>query len=233
MQDSDLSKVLLHLLHESNILFLTISKLKKIPKKYQQVFGFRPDFTNSKLEQKIIPHLWSELEILKGSRNKFLAIKLPHNKIVNNYIVNHPGLTPRQVARYLPMLKDEFIKELNFLLDSGEIQIVYDNRYQTKLYPREKESVNPKSDRTNDYLLFREEFQNLDRGRIFVRICDLRKRLYWSREKFNSVLEELRDQGIIQLHTGDVSLMNDTEVKDSYIDENNFLHVTLTWRKNE
>ncbi len=233
MQESNQSILLLNLLQESNLFFISFSKLKNTPKRYQKIFGFHRGSTNIEIEQKIQPHLGNDLEILKGNRSKYLALKLQHNKIVSDYIGKHPGLTPKQVVKNLPMLKDEFIKELNVLLKSGEILIIYDKKYLTKLYLNKKVPFKTESEKNNDFETFRKEFQNLDRGRIFVRICDLRKRLMWSTDKFNSVIEELRDHGVIQLHSGDVSAMDDSQVNDSYIDENHFLHITVTMRKNE
>ena len=51
--------------------------------------------------------------------------------------------------------------------------------------------------------LFREAFNLLDRGKIFFRIFEVRRKLDWSVERFDAILEYLRDEAIIQLHTGD------------------------------
>ena len=43
------------------------------------------------------------------------------------------------------------------------------------------------------------------------------------------MLKDLRDREIIQLHTGDASLMTPDEVADCFVDENNFRKGSVTW----
>ncbi len=76
---------------------------------------------------------------------------------------------------------------------------------------------------------FREAFYALDKGRIFVRICDLRRELNWPREVFDEMLRKLRDEEIIQLHVGDDSLMTTDEINDCFVDENNYRMGTVTY----
>jgi hypothetical protein len=84
---------------------------------------------------------------------------------------------------------------------------------------------------SNDYDLFHKTFEKLDGGRIYVRICNMRRELGWSEERFNTLLRKLRAEGIIQLHAGDVSTMTEEDVHLSYTDENNFFYATITWKK--
>ena len=79
--------------------------------------------------------------------------------------------------------------------------------------------------------LFREAFDSLDRGKIFVRIFEVRRKLGWSVERFDAMLEYLRDEAIIQLHAGDNTSMTKEDILDSFIDENGFIHFTMTWRR--
>ena len=63
----------------------------------------------------------------------------------------------------------------------------------------------------------------------FVRICNLRRRLGWTREAFDGLLCRLRDEEAVQLHAGDVTLMTPDEVQDGFVDENGFRMGTMTW----
>ena len=63
----------------------------------------------------------------------------------------------------------------------------------------------------------------------FVRIYALRRRLGWSREVFDDMLRRLRNEEVVQLHAGDVSLMTREQVEDSFVDENGFMMGTMTW----
>ncbi|MBR1672099.1 MAG: hypothetical protein IJ702_04165, partial [Fretibacterium sp.] len=65
-------------------------------------------------------------------------------------------------------------------------------------------------------------FDELERQRLFVRICDLRRRLGWLREVFDEHLRRLRQEGAIQLHIADANLMSPQDLEDCFIDENGF-----------
>lgn len=80
---------------------------------------------------------------------------------------------------------------------------------------------------------FERAFRELDKGKIFVRICEMRQWMKWPRADFDEMLERLRDQGTIQLHGGDNASMSEDQVRDSYIDDNGFLHLTMTWRREQ
>jgi hypothetical protein len=83
----------------------------------------------------------------------------------------------------------------------------------------------------NDRQEFRKAFEDLDCGRIFVRICNIRRKLGWDFERFDSLLRQLRFECVIQLHVGDVSLMSRDDIAQSFTDENNFFYTTLTMKK--
>ncbi|MDR2755977.1 MAG: hypothetical protein LBC20_09740 [Planctomycetaceae bacterium] len=73
-----------------------------------------------------------------------------------------------------------------------------------------------------DQIEFFRAFETLDAGRIFVRIC-LRRKLGWHETRFNSLLRQLRSEGIVQLHSGDLFSMSEEDIALSFTDENNFL----------
>ena len=74
-------------------------------------------------------------------------------------------------------------------------------------------------------------FRDLDRGRVFVRVPDLRRRLMWPREVFDGLLRVLRDEEALQLHAGDVTLMTPDEVEDCFVDEFGARKRTVTLKK--
>ena len=63
----------------------------------------------------------------------------------------------------------------------------------------------------------------------FVRIYAMRRRLGWAREVFDDMLRRLRDEEVVQLHAGDVTLMTPEQVEDGFVDENGFRMGTMTW----
>ena len=75
---------------------------------------------------------------------------------------------------------------------------------------------------------FKRVFDELDKGRIFVRICDIRRKLNYSREEFDQLLVAMRDAEMIQLHVGDASTVTQDELADGFVDENGFRMGTVT-----
>ena len=51
----------------------------------------------------------------------------------------------------------------------------------------------------------------------------------WPREVFDDMLRRLRDDEVVQLHAGDVTLMTPDQVEDGFLDENGFRMGTMTW----
>ena len=72
-------------------------------------------------------------------------------------------------------------------------------------------------------------YDELHKFREFVRICDLRRELNWSREDFNDMMRKLRDNRTIQLFRADESMMTRDEIQDCFIDDRNFIMGILTW----
>lgn len=131
------------------------------------------------------------------------------------------------------MVKKEFIQGINTLLESNETKIILTENYVPKIFAEEKR---PKKSiphtplkETDSLTLFKKAFDELKKGKKYVRICDIRRKLGWSREKFDCTLEQLYDNSKIQLHEGITSTMDESEVRDSFVDENNFLHINISW----
>ena len=78
---------------------------------------------------------------------------------------------------------------------------------------------------------FLSAFRELDGGRVFIRIPDLRRRLMWPYEVFDDVLRALRDDEFVQLHSGDVTAMTSGEVEDCFVDEFGSRKGTVTLKK--
>jgi len=139
-------------------------------------------------------------------------------------------LTLTTLAGDVPINKAEFVAVINRMLDTKQIQVKINDKFAIAelVFPSEPDDYRSGPD---DYRLFREAFEKLDRGRIYVRICNMRRELRWNEKRFNDVLDNLWTAGKIQLHAGDVSSMTEEDVNLSFVDENNFFYATLTWKK--
>lgn len=235
MSSTNLSQTLIDFLQKNSSDFLTISKLIRLPKQTRDALGISQKSKNVDIIKATEPYYGDKLLILKGSKSSFLAYNIPKEQIIYNYVQKHPGKSPGQIAQYLPMVKKEFIQGLNTLLESDEAKVTLTENYTLKIFVTEKKPkisipLAPQKE-ADPVTLFKKVFDKLNKGKKYVRICDIRRELNWPREKFDTTMENLRDNSTIQLHEGITSTMDESEVKDSFVDENNFLHVNISWRE--
>ena len=143
----------------------------------------------------------------------------------------------------LPLLKEDFTQALNSLLLSGEVRCTFkgDNpilQTSDQLLTPSAEPIDLKKDKAdiyeisgnNDLELFHSALNFIGKGRRMVYIYMVRRRLNWSRERFDKLIRTLRAEYKIQLHGGDPSVMAEDEVRDSFMDERGILHISLSWR---
>jgi len=112
----------------------------------------------------------------------------------------------------------------------------YTGNAETETMPEKEKEDDVRADRNadaEDPEADREEFRywvNLLPGEgSFVRIYRIRRKLNWSREKFDRVLTALMADYAVEVHRGDPSILTQEEIEDSYSDENGNLYITLSW----
>lgn len=118
-----------------------------------------------------------------------------------------------------------------------EDRYYYSAELKDIVYLYYKEQAEKKADLPDGYQIatvkdFREAFDKraVCFGDIlYAKIPDVRRALNWPRNVFDEMLRNLRDVGVIQLRTGDASLMTLEEVKDCFYDENGFRRGSITW----
>lgn len=224
--------------------FLTISQLlTKFGKTGKTMFGLSDKSTAKDCETLLTPYLGSRLTFLKGSTSLYLAFKKPLEEIVLESFqekIKKGPFSPGTVARNLPMKKGDFVAAFNILLENQQITVKVKDDYKVNVQSVSGSAavtatvipVQPSAtSQPNDREQFQTAFEKLDQGRIYVRICNLRRELGWNEERFNLLLRKLRADGTIQLHAGDISTLTEEDVNLSYTDENNSFYATMTWKK--
>jgi len=233
MEKTDVEGRLVEFLQKKDRDFVTLKQLQKSPKAVRDAVGIRSSDSVAKLEERLRPHLTDRLTILNGSRTKYLAFNQPHDVLVATLVREKPGKSLGQLGQSCPLQKAPFVDAVNSLLKRGQVRCEIGKDYGVKLFPADAEprdAAQPPGE-GGDRTLFGEACQRLNRGQEYIRIHEVRDALGWPRERFDRTLEALRDEGALQLHTGDVSTMSQEEVHKSYVDENNFFLATLTWRE--
>ena len=182
--------------------------------------------------EKILPYLGNKLVLMQKSSSWFMVVpSIPKETLLLEAIQAAPGKGPKGILQTVPFKKAEFLSLLNVLLENGSVRIKLNEEYEVRLYPSSVllAPVLPGLDTDRQDREFEVAFRDLNREKLFVRIVNLRRKLNWTKEAFDSTLRRLRGTRKIQLHSGDVASMTSEDIADSFTDENRFLMLTLTW----
>ena len=168
-------------------------------------------------------------------RAKYIVKPCEASDLVLAELSKTSGKSPKQIAVIVPFTKKDCQKVINELVEEGRAKIILNEDLEPRIFladskPKTKIEV-PKEESNKQYTKeeFKKAFDKLDQGRIFVRICDLRKELKWPREVFDKMLVKLRDNEIIQLRRGDSEVLTSEEIENNFVDENGFRMGLVTW----
>ena len=170
-------------------------------------------------------HLGEQLMLKKAGRSTYLCFKMPDDVLLFRIVQARAGQSPKAMSKNIPFKKDDFLALLNRLSEQGVIRAAkFDKNYMPLLYPAEKSGdVSEES--------FRAAFRDLEEGKFYVRICEMRRRLNWPARELDALLKKLRDTGQLQLQGGDAYFFTEQDTRDSFVDENGFRMLTMKWRQ--
>ena len=247
---SSVAEELLGILRANGKRFMTLSAVRDkmgAPLRRRLGIAVKKTSTSDLLEKIQELQLGDALEIRRNGRYTYLVAVGDPRELIVDFIRGNPGKQAGGLAASLPFRKAEFLSLLNELMKTGRLYAHLKDDYKARFFASEPQaSVSAKnrapdptpqragldidaSDREKEQFLA--AFRELDRGRVFVRIPDLRRALGWPREAFDGVLRALRDDEVVQLHAGDVTLMTPEEVEDCFVDEFGSRRGTVTLRK--
>ncbi len=247
----NVNEELLKILQKSNKEFISLSNLRKaMSADLRKQLKIASKTTTPDLRKILTPHIGATLTLRKGGRggrSYFLATQFKPEELLLSFIRTAPGKKPSGLGLALPLGKAEILGALNNLLKSGEIRAELKDYNDPRFYaadkihaPMPQPEVQAKENTViadpdelyrKQKAQFKEAFDDLDRGRIFVNIFEIRRQLGYPRDVFDDLLKRLRKEKVIQLNSGDVTLLSADEVDDSFIDENGFRMGTVTLRK--
>ncbi len=214
--------------------FMTVTGLAAMMKADEKrAIGIRNNDSGKIISRKIEKSAEGRFIFRNKGRSVYILVPSEPSEFVLDMLSEKRAFDTKMIQS-LPFTKSEFVAIINALAEEGRVIIRLTDDMKPKIFRAsnvrradEVHDVNDSGEYTQER--FKAAFDELDRGKIFVRICDLRRRLGWPREVFDGMIRDLRNRRVIQLHTGDASLMTPDEVSDCYIDENNFRMGSVTW----
>jgi hypothetical protein len=185
--------------------------------------------TAAEIEKYAAPYLGEGLTLRRGSRFVYLTFRLPAESLLLGILRKRAGKPPS--ANNIPFRKEEFVAVLNLLVERGSVLVKLNKDCKPLIYPApdaDPDKEEPRKRKTISEERFESAYRELEEGKFFVRVCDLRRRLDWGPE-FDRMTAALRDAGKIQLQAGDTGYFSERDVADGFVDENGFRMLTLMW----
>ncbi len=234
MPEKSLPDFIMELMNKRGKPFMTIKSLVLLlSTEKKRELGILNAKTAGEIKNIIEPLLEDRFIFNRKGTSLYILVPCEPEDLILKELSFTVGKSPKAVGRLMPFTKADCSKIFLDLLERGVIRVTLNEALEPRVFLTE--ALNDKEIRTEreetlyNVEKFYDAFQALDNGRIFVRICDLRRALNWPRDVFDDGLKKLRDAGVIQLHVGDASLMTPEDIKDSFIDENHFRMGTVTW----
>lgn len=239
MENINLAKILTDIVKKTESKYLLLTSLYKlINTEDRKLFGLHSGMKTDEIANKIYPIIGDDLQPYKIKTSNYVVLKNCEMQIVIHYIQNNPNKTHLQVIQVIPLDDIVIINSINKLIKEGSVSVYFDEKvkpkYSPKLFSLQNQVPIPKTEvwvESDDKSLFKKSYDNLIRGKRYIKIYDIRRKLGWDRDRFDRLLEKLRDEDLIFLQPADTSIMDDQDVRDSFIDENNLLMVIVSWRK--
>jgi hypothetical protein len=197
--------------------------------------------TAAELKKGIDPHLGENLALRQRGQYVYLTLRQSDESLALRIVRKRTGKVPS--ANNTPFKKEEFFPVLNRLIEQGKVLVRLNKDYKPVLSPapdvqetnvKEASARRPVEGKGVRHGISKEQFESayreLEGGKFFVRVCDLRRRLNWTEREFDGMAAVLRDAGKIQLQAGDTAYFDERDIADSFVDENGFRMLTLMWR---
>lgn len=228
----DIETKISELLKKKKKIFLTVTEIRNsLPLTLLKHFGLaKKTAPPAEVIKKLRPHLGSMWEY-KGPRSTYIGYSMSPEELIENEIKRNPGISPKILAKNLPIKKKDVVSGLNKLLETGAIACTFNEAFTPclKICPKVGEQITLEERPVNGRVAFKDAYDRIGKGRGFVRIHRIREDLNWSRERFDRMLIDLMADYTIELHGGDPTTLTEQEIKDSFTDENGLLYINVTW----
>lgn len=220
--------------------FILLSKLKNnLPSEIVSHLGLKNIKFTKDIKKIIEPYKVNHLEIVEKRRGKnpssYYLTRYSDEKeqcqIIYNYIRNNLNMSVKKICQNQPFKMSIYYRALNYLIQINKIKIYFRDDKESPFFLIEEETtpIIMKTEPKDAIEEFHQAYRELVKGRSHVKIFEIRRKLNWSETKFNETLEKLRDEAVIQLISGETNKMDDTEKKDSFLEDNS-LYIALFWR---
>jgi hypothetical protein len=219
------------------------------PGEIKRTLGFEKnvkskDFTAKEALNRLVPHMDKTVLVYSKGNLIYLSMDSKKSMILRKLQQGKSSHTFKILRKNVaPLLKDDFTQVLNDLLLSEKVRCTFkgenpvlslseqvSTQFSEPVDLIENGFANAEMETANESELFQTALSTIGKGRRMVYLYMIRRKLNWSRERFDTLIRKLRADYRIQLHGGDPSVMTEDQVRDSFMDERGILHISVSWR---
>jgi DNA-binding transcriptional regulator YiaG len=239
----DAEKSMMTGLEKSGKMFIPIKDMvRNIPQDLRNRLEIKVSAPVKKLRQQIERLLGQRLKIYPVKKATYVGKNIPSDEMIAQIIDKHPDISLKLICQKLPLTRQKLIETINALIAAGIVlprlndkmnifftlkDAVFAQSENIRTRMKEYESIHSDEKAIAD---FHDAYKSVGKGRNFVRIHRIREALKWSDQTFDTVLKILMQNYKVELHGGDPSSMSETEIANSYKDDNGRLFLTISWR---
>jgi hypothetical protein len=239
----DAEKSMMTGLEKAGKMFIPIKDMvRKIPQDLRSRLDIKVTAPVKKLRQQLEGLLGQRLKIYPVKKATYVGKNMPSEEMIAQLINHHPDISLKLICQKLPLTRQHAINTINVLISSGIILPRLNDKMNIFFTLKDPAFADPENIRARikehetihsqekAIAEFHDAYKSIGKGRNFVRIHRIRDTLQWPEKTFDTVLTSLMQNYTVELHGGDPSSMTETEIADSYKDEQGRLFLTISWR---
>jgi len=213
--------------------YLTLKFLKK-NSQIKKILHLTDKMSNTDIKKKLLPHVTNAIRVVNGYKSLYVTRNINDTDLITNCIQKKP-CSLKQLKVHFPIQSKDLVKLVSQMVMSGQLCVSFTVESGINLSinvnkTEKNKKILPEIQTISDSEKMKEAYDYVGGGNSFVRIHAMRDYLNWPRERFDQTLEQLTRELTIQLHFGDPSVLTEKQLKDSFLDDEGQLCITITWR---
>ena len=182
------------------------------------------------IRKAIMPVIEDRFFFTKKGSTVYILVPCDMSELVVNALSDKEAISPKVIEKNFPFMKrSDFIGILNELSESGRINITLNEKFEARIIlsgGHEDRSIKSSGEYTRER--FKKAFDELEKGRIYVSIPQLRRKLAWPHDVFDEMIYSLRNDETIILHATEAGKY---EPDEFFYDEDNERMGMVTWNE--
>jgi|GEM_PF-4446351 len=236
LDNKEITEELERCLKNKNIKYMLLSQVKSELLKNIKIKTYLNlnAVENRELKDTFEPYLGDNLKIKKKTKQMKISYYLlddskkdDFNSVAFEYIMNNLTKSIPTIVNQWPFTKKWSYEYINSLLNKKIFKVFFNENGTSFFLPFDLSLKHPI--KTDEVDIFKQTYFELESGRGFVKIFEIRRKIGWDNKTFDDILKKLLNQEKIVLKRGDPTKLSSSELDDSY-EANNFRYIALSWR---